>query len=268
MLAARGVPSVRMRSGSRAWRAAQLDHDEAGQQDGRHDQQRDGLGGAPADLRGSGQGVDERHEPRRDGHRARNVEAAALTAVTVGGQQHRAQSDQHGADRHVDVEDPLPAEGARQHAAQQGAGGRAAAGDAAPDAQGEIALTAFGEGRDEDRQGRRREQRAAQPLDAAKGDQGDLRPGEAAGQRSPGEDDEAGHEHAAPAEHVGQPAAEQQEAAEEDGVGRQHPLQALDGEVQVGADRRQRHVDHGDVEHDHELRHADGREDVPLATVP
>ena len=168
----------------------------------------------------------------------------------------------------LNEEDPLPAEGARQQAAEQGAGRGAAAGDAAPDAQGEIAFAALGEGRDEDRQGRRRQQRPAEALDAAEGDQRGLRPGETAGQRGAREEHETGHEHAPAAEHVGQAAAEQQEAAEEDRVGAEHPLQTLDGEVQIGPDRRQRHVHDGDVQHDHELGHADRREDVPLAVHP
>jgi len=51
---------------------------------------------------------------------------APLAALAGRRQEDGAEPDQDGADRHVDEEDPLPAEGARQQAAEQGAG-RAAA---------------------------------------------------------------------------------------------------------------------------------------------
>ena len=64
---------------------------------------------------------------------------------------------------------------------------------------------------------------------------------------------EAGDEEAAAAEQIGEPSAEQEEAAEEDRVGGDHPLEALLGEIQVVLDRRQRDVHDRHVEHDHEL---------------
>jgi hypothetical protein len=70
-----------------------------------------------------------------------------------------------------------------------------------------------------------------------------------------------------PAEQVGHAAAEQQEAAEHDRVGGDHPLQALLAEVEVGLDRRQRDIHDRDVEHHHELgRHQDCECD-PAAVV-
>ena len=91
------------------------------------------------------------------------------------------------------------------------------------------------------------------PWSRAEGDQRGLGPGEAGEQRADREEGDAGDEEPAPAEQVGHPAAEQQEAAEHDRVGGDHPLQALLAEVEVGLDRRQRDVHDRDVEHDHEL---------------
>jgi len=55
----------------------------------------------------------------------------------------------------------------------------------------------------------------------------------------------------------GEPAAEQQQAAEGEGVGVDDPGQAGVAEAEVGLDVRQRDVDDGAVEHDHQLRAAD-----------
>ena len=54
--------------------------------------------------------------------------------------------------------------------------------------------------------------------------------------------------------------AEQQEAAEDQRVGVQHPGEALLREAEVALDRRQRDVDDGRVQDDHELRHRDERQ--------
>ena len=75
--------------------------------------------------------------------------------------------------------------------------------------------------------------------------------------------DDAGDEQRATAEQVGHPAAEQQEAAEHERVGGDHPLEARLGEVQVGLDRRQRDVHDRDVQDDHELRGDEDGESDP-----
>ena len=63
------------------------------------------------------------------------------------------------------------------------------------------------------------------------------------------------------------PAPQQQKTAEHQRVGVHHPLQAVDGEVQVVLDRRQGDVHDGRVEHDHELGHADQHQDNPPVRV-
>ena len=78
------------------------------------------------------------------------------------------------------------------------------------------------------------------------------------------EEDQAGHEQAPPAEQVGQPAAEQEEAAEGQRVGVDDPGQVVLAEVQRAADRGQRDVDDRGVEDDDELRHRQEREGEAL----
>ena len=78
-----------------------------------------------------------------------------------------------------------------------------------------------------------------------------------------GEEDDAGEEDVlAPGEVAGS-AAEQEEAAEDQGVGVDDPLQARVRHVEVRLDRRQCDVDDRRVEDDHELRQADEDEDEP-----
>ena len=64
-------------------------------------------------------------------------------------------------------------------------------------------------------------------------------------------------------EQVAGAAAEQQEAAEDERVGVDDPLEVRLGQAEVFLDRRQRDVHDGRVEHDHELREADEDEDDP-----
>ena len=77
------------------------------------------------------------------------------------------------------------------------------------------------------------------------------------------EEGEPRHEEAAATEQVGEPPAEQERAAEEDGVRRDDPLQARLREVEVALDRGQRDVHDRDVEDDHELRGDDESEGAP-----
>ena len=73
-----------------------------------------------------------------------------------------------------------------------------------------------------------------------------------------------GDEQALPAEQVGRAPAEQQEAAEDERVGVDDPLQARPARsARPVLDRRQRDVHDRRVEHDHELRDADEDEDEP-----
>jgi DNA-binding MarR family transcriptional regulator len=221
----------------------------------------------PAVLGSAGHRVDEQHQPAGDRRSAGEVEVPVLELGTALAQEPRADPEDEGADGHVDEEDPRPAQRAGQGAAEQDARSAAASRGCPPDAESEVSLTAFPEGRRQDRERGRREQRRSQALEGAEADQRAFRPGEPVEQRAHGEEREPRHEQAATAEQVGEPAAEEQDAAEEDRVGRDHPLQALLGEVQVGPDRRQRHVHDRHVQDDHELRRDDDREGDPAPAV-
>ena len=70
------------------------------------------------------------------------------------------------------------------------------------------------------------------------------------------------------AQQVGQPAAEQQQAAERQGVGSDHPLPVHGSEMQRTLRGRERDVHHREVEHHHELRQADHAQDEATAAGP
>ena len=86
---------------------------------------------------------------------------------------------------------------------------------------------------------------------------------ERAEQRGGGEQHQAGEEDPLAADQVAGATAEQQEAAEEQRVRVDDPLQVRLGDLQVGLDRRQRDVDDRGVEDHHELREADKDEHEP-----
>ena len=115
----------------------------------------------------------------------------------------------------------------------------------------------------EQRQRRRSEQRAERALQRP-GDHQDLE-----GRRQPaqerrgGEADQAGDEGPLAPEEVADLPAHQQQAAERERVGGDDPLAVLRREPKVALRRRQRDVDDGRVENDHELRHPDEREHGP-----
>ena len=206
----------------------------------------------------------EQREAGRDEHRTRDVEALAVLVEALG-EEERAQDQRRDADRDVDEEDPLPREEVGEDAAEEHAGGGADATDRTPAAQGDVALTAFLEGRDEDRQRRGRDRRGAEPLERAEARSSDASLHASPQRSEPSVKMTRSDDEDAPAsEQVGRAPAEQQEAAEDERVGADDPLEVLLREPEVELDRRQRDVDDRDVEDGHELHREDERECKPL----
>src|SRR6476646_8129346 len=250
-------PQAEDREGHQRRPRPPLDRDEGDQQQRRGGEDADRLGRAPAGVFGVEQGEDEGREAEGDRRRAGDVEGADLLLGVRFGNQARAQRGGGDPDRDVDPEDPFPADVFGQDPTEQDPGGAAGAGDRAPDAQRFVALGAVAEGGGDDREGGGGEDRGAEALHGAGGDQlaGGAR--QTAGQRSEGEEHQPEHEDAAAAEQVGKPAAEQEEAAEGEHVGVDQPGQAALAEVECVFDRRQGDVDDRGVQHDHELSRAE-----------
>ncbi len=205
-------------------------------------------------------------EARRDEHGAEDVEAR-LAVVAALGEEDR--SDDQGADPHgdVDEEDPFPRQEVDQNTAEQNAGSGTHTAHRAPRPEGDVALTSLAEHRRQDREGRGRDRGCAETLQRAGRDQRSLAPREPAQERADREDDQPAQEDAPSSEQVGEATTEQQEAAEDERVGRDHPLQVLLGESEVDLDRREGHVHDCDIENDHELHHAQERQCEPLVLV-
>jgi len=177
----------------------------------------------------------------------------------------RSEQDERQPDRNVDVEDPGPGEVRREHAAEQDADGSAAARRRSPDAERGVALATFPEDRHQEREARGREECAAETLETAEDDERSGRPGQAAERGAEGEERDAADEDAPAAEQVCEAPAEQEEAAEDDCVGGDHPLEARLGKAEIVLDRGQGDVHDRHVEHDHELRGDDQGKSRPAA---
>ena len=171
----------------------------------------------------------------------------------------RGQGGHRQPDGHVDPEDPLPGQALHHGAAQDRAGRDAEAGQGAPDADGRAALLGR-EGVADQRQGERQQQGRAAALDGAGGDQ-HPGAGRQGGEGRPGhEDQQAGHVHAAAAEPVAERGAGEHQAAEDQVVGVDGPLQVGQAGPQVGPHGGQRGRDDHDVEGGHERPHPGQRE--------
>jgi hypothetical protein len=168
-------------------------------------------------------------------------------------------------DRHVEA--PAPVEQLRQRAAQQQADGAAHAGDPGVDAEGLPPLGGVGEGRGQEGEGRRGEHCAEATLKCAGRNEEVEALGRPAEGRRAREADQAGDERPLAAEEVGDAAAEQEQAAEGEGVRRDHPLAVVVREAEVLLSGRKRDVHDRHVEHDHQLGDADHGQDQPASVV-
>src|SRR6476646_6638368 len=95
----------------------------------------------------SGSACRRSHQPNA----ASSTTPAAMTPI-VRPEETRGEEEGHDAHRHVDEEDPRPTQRLGEHAAEQDAGRGAEAADRAPDAERDVALTALGERRRENRE--------------------------------------------------------------------------------------------------------------------
>ena len=176
------------------------------------------------------------------------------------------EGQQHEADRDVEPEDPLPRDAFHDRPAHERAERDRQTGDAAPGAECEPALLR-GDGRREQRQGERHDDRSAGPLQRAGDDERIDRRRERRGRGGDREDPHSDREHPLAAEAVAERRAGEQQHREGERVGVDRPLEALERGAQVSSDDREGHRDDEVVEGDHEQ--AQGRDDErPEGRVP
>ena len=183
-------------------------------------------------------------------------------------QQQRPARKGHRGEDQVHVQRPPPGQVLGQRAAQQQAHRAAGPGDRPVDGERPAAVLLRGERGGQQGQRRGHQQRRERALAGPRDDQhGEVDRG-AADRRHAREPDQPGQERDLAAQQVGQPAAEQQQAAERQAVGGDHPLPVHGREVQRPLRRRQRDVHHRQVQYHHQLRQADHAQDQPLPPVP
>ena len=206
------------------------------------------------------------HEQRvrgreRDG--AAPVDAARRLVARFGDLQ-GGHDDRAEADRDVQEEDRLPADGGGQRTADERAERHGDADRRAVDGGGERALRSAPLLR-EQRERHGEHDRAADALQRPREIEhrrGGRQPAQQRGER---EDPDADGEHALAPETIGQRPRRQHERGERQRVCVDDPLQVGERGVEVPADARQGRVDDGDVEEQHERRHAHGDQRPPLA---
>ncbi len=255
-----------MEKGTSGSRCRLLPEGESGEQDDRRGEDPDRLPREPLPLSALRDAEHEEHEPRRDERCARDVVALSVRVPALR-EQDRGERETGDADGDVDEEDPLPGEEVGEDPAHEDAGRGAEAADRPPGAERDVALFPLTEGRGQDRERRGGDRGRAQPLERPGRDQRLVTPCEPAEQRADREDDEAAHEDASAPEDVGEPAAEQEEPSEDQGIGADHPLQVFLREAEIRLDRRQRDIHDRDVEHHHELHGAEERQREPSCPV-
>ena len=214
-----------------------------------------------------GEAVDQAEHRAGDQQHAGDVQPG-LNRGRLALQQQRSPRKGHRGEDQVHIQRPAPGQVLGQRATQQQAHRAAGPGDRPVDGERPAAVLRPGERGGQQRQRRRDQQRRERALAGPRGDQhGEVDRGAADG-RDPGEPGQAGQERDLAAQQVGQPAAEQQQAAERQRVGGDHPLPVHGSEVQRPLRGRQRDVHHRQIQHHHELCQADHAQDEPPPPVP
>ena len=192
------------------------------------------------------------HEPERrtrDEHETgdvdRRIRAVALADLAPG------ERDHEQAERDVDPEDPLPREALGDRAADDRPARDGEARDAEVDAE-RLAPLLGREGRAHEGESQRHDERRADALHGARGDQRLDARRERTGRRSRDEERDAEREQPPPAEAVAERGAGQEEHGEAQVVRVDRPLELRDRCAEVAADRAQRRRHDERVERDHQ----------------
>ena len=239
-----------------------LGEHERGQQDHPGGERADGQGGGPAGGLCVREPEDDSEQPGRGEHGSRPVHPrTAVRPVAPHVSQGAGHRDR--GEEQVDVQGPAPGEVLGQDAAEDEPHGTAAARDGSEDAERPAALARIAEGTDQGAQGGGCENGAECALKRPGRHQHAERRGGAAERRGEREPDQAGDEDPLAAEHVAEPAADQQQAAERQGVRGYHPLPVAVREAQGVLSRRQGDVHHGGVQDHHELGDSHDDQDQP-----
>jgi len=195
---------------------AVLSGDEHGEEGSADRQRADGGGVAPSGICGV---HDAEHDGAHASGRAQGVEDVQAPGVPLGLRQHtRRGEDRRDADRDVEQEAEPPRQRRREHAADDQTEGGPETGQRPVRSHRPGALRSFGEAGRQERQRGGREDRCADALDGAGRDHPGRRLRKADREGRRGEHPDADHEHAPATKEIAGAGAQQQQAAEGQGV--------------------------------------------------
>ncbi len=211
---------------------------------------------------GVGEPVHEREQAAGRRNRPGDVDRLAGRA-NVPAQQRRGADRGDEREGEIHEQRPAPRQGLGEHAAEQQPDSGTGAADRPPDPKRRAPLARIGERRAHQRQRRGCHQRREHALQPARRHENPEALCRAAESRRGAESDGARDEQPLAAEQITDPPTGEQQAAERERVRGHDPLPAVVGEMQRLLRRGQRDVDHRNVEHDHQLRDPEDREDPP-----
>ena len=176
---------------------------------------------------------------------------------------HERSGDRNDADRQIDQEGPAPRGVGRKITAEQRSHRAPGGGHRAPDAERNPAHVARERGRQQ-RQRRGRQHGRAHALDQAPGDHDAQARRKADDERAGDERDQAGDEHAAPSILVAQLAPGDDKGCKDQRIPGDDPFDLVELHVEVGANRRDRHIHHRDVDDGNQHRQTQHEQRQPL----
>ncbi len=210
--------------------------------------------------------VDDRHESAAAQEYAGHVEAGAAVARAVVEQGEGAE-DRDDRDGDVDVEAPAPVQVLREQPARDEADRRTAARECAVDPEGLAAFLRVRERRGQEAERGGGQYGGEDALEGAGAEEHARARGGAAQCGGAREADQADDERPFAAHQVGDPAAQQEQAAEREGVRRDDPLPVAVGHAQVALCGGECDVHDRRVEDDHELRESDDHQAPPAPGI-
>ena len=178
---------------------------------------------------------------------ARPIERAGERPVAALGDEAPRQPEGSSGDRQVDPERGTPADRVDEEAAERRPERGGDGGSGGPGAD-RAAAHGLREARRDDGEALRHQERRADPLNRARRDQEADARRHGTGERGGREDDDADDEDEPAAETVAETAADQDEAAEHQRIGVDHPLQRRELGTERTLHRRQRNRDDGAVD--------------------
>jgi hypothetical protein len=232
--------------------ATRLTGDERREQSDRGGAEGERLSGSPALLGDAEDSVHAEHQAPDEQRRARDIGSGRqpdpLAIRDQPDREHRGRE----SDGQVDEEDPMPVDRLGQNSARQQPDRPAGDGDERVSADRLRLLPGVREHRHDHPEDHGGGQRPANALDEARADQQALALGQRAEQRRDGEHSESDEEDPPLPDQVAKTPRQQQQAAERDQVGVDHPGEVALREAEILSDRRQGNVYDRRIEDDHQ----------------